>query len=343
MQALKWSYGTGAIQKAQPDYKDVHTDAVMTQISVAYMQDTAEFVAANIFPVVPVNRQSDKFKKYDKEDFNKAQARKRAPSTESEGSGFRISEDTYAADVWAFHKDVDDWVRGNADAPIDPDRDATEFVTRTMLLTREKEWVSAFFKAGVWTAQTDQTGVDAAPAANQFLRWNDAASTPMKDVRKARMAGKKGTAFRFNTMVVQEEVHEALTEHPTIADAIKYTQRALPSDIDNADLMARVFKVQRYIVMGAVEATGTEPNEAMGFMAGKHAWIGYVNPRPGQLQPSAGYIFSWRLPGVPGSGQVAIDRFRMQHLKSDRLEANMAWAMKVVSPDLGAFFATAIA
>lgn len=334
----------GVIQKAQPDFTQVHSDQVLTNLAVAYLPDLREeLVASQIFPIVPVRKASDKYKRYDKEDFNKAQARKRAPGTESFGSGYRVSESTYSCDVWSFHKDVDDWTRANADEPIDPDRDATELVTRALLLTRELEWTNAFFRPGVWTGQADQTGVDAGPGTNQFLRWNDAGSDPIADIRRARLAIKRSTGFRPNTLVLQEEVYEVLREHPDIVDRVKYTQRATQDQLDEA-LLAAVFRVQRVIVLGAVHATGIEPGETMGWMAGKHAWLGYVAPRPGILVPSAGYIFSWRIPNVTqGADNVSIERIRMPHLKSDRIEGNMAWDMRVIGADLGAFFNTAIA
>lgn len=332
------------IRKAQPDFREVHTDEVLTSISVAYLPDlNAELISGSAFPVVSVLRASDKYRVYDKEDFNKAQARKRAPGTESHGSGYRVGSDVYSTEVFAFHKDVDDWTRPNADGVLDPDRDATLLVTRSLLLTRELEWVNKFFKTGVWTGQADQTGVGASPGANQFLQWNDAGSDPIADIRKARLSIKRSTGFRPNTLVLQEEVYETLREHPDIVDRVKYTQRAL-GDALGADVLAAALGVSRILVLGTVHATGIEPGESMGFMAGKHAWLGYVAPRPGLLVPSAGYIFSWRIPNVTqGVDNVAIERIRMPHLKSDRIEGNMAWDMKVVGADLGAFFSTCIA
>ncbi|MEM7820241.1 MAG: major capsid protein, partial [Candidatus Aenigmatarchaeota archaeon] len=317
-----------AIKKADPVYTDVHVDAILTQISVAYMQSVREYRAADIFPIVPVAKFSDKYFKYRKEDWFRAAAARRAPSTESAGGGYVLTTDSYSADLWSWHKDVDDFVRQNADTPLDPDREAAELVTRVLLLTREKEWINTFFTTGVWTGQPDQTGVDASPGANQFLRWNNANSTPVADIRKAKVAIKKTTGYAPNVLVLQEEVFWAVRDHPDFIDRVKYTQRALPADLDSADLMAAFFGVDRVVVLGAVEATGAEGAATMGFAAGKHALLCYAAPRPGLMQPSAGYIFSPRLQGVAGAGNVSIDRIRMPALRSDRIEGNMAWAMK---------------
>ena len=46
---------------AQPTLNDVHVDAILTNISVAYMQDRDNFIADKVFPVIPVDKKSDKF------------------------------------------------------------------------------------------------------------------------------------------------------------------------------------------------------------------------------------------------------------------------------------------
>ena len=43
----------------QPTQTDVHVDAILTNISVAYMQSQSAYVANTIFPTVPVSKQSD--------------------------------------------------------------------------------------------------------------------------------------------------------------------------------------------------------------------------------------------------------------------------------------------
>lgn len=323
------------LYKAQPDPRSVHVDTVLTNISIAYLRDQP-FRAAEIFPIVRVNKQSDRYFVYTKQDWLKARATKIAPASETPGAGYTLSTDTYFADVWGFHKDVDDMTRANADTPIDPDVDATEFVTHTILLTREKEWVTRYFTTGVWG--TDYQGVASNPSGNQFLQWNDAASDPVKDVRRARLQIQGTTGLRPNTFVCSRVVYEYLTEHPIVVDRVKYTQRALGEDLDSTEVVARLFKVQRVIVLDAVES---DDAGNVNWVAGKHAWLGYVAPRPGLLRPSAGYIFSWRFAG--GDAQVVMTRFRMEHIRSDRIEGLASWDMKVVAPDLGAFFQNAVA
>jgi len=53
-----------AIRKSQPTASDVHVNAPLTNISIAYMQMQSEYKAADIFPVVPVSKQTDRYFTY---------------------------------------------------------------------------------------------------------------------------------------------------------------------------------------------------------------------------------------------------------------------------------------
>ena len=122
----------------QPTSTDVHVNRPLTNVSIAYMQDQKDFIADKVFPNVPVTKKSDSYFVYPKDQWFRTDAQKRAPSSESAGSGYTVTTDTYSAEVQALHKDVDDQVRGNADAPFNLDSDATEFVSRGLLAQGER-------------------------------------------------------------------------------------------------------------------------------------------------------------------------------------------------------------
>ena len=177
----------------QPNINSVHIDAILTNISVAYLQNQANFIADKVFPVIPVDKKSDKYFVYTKNDWFRDEAQRRAPGTESAGGGYNLSTATYSADVFAFHKDVDDQTTANADAPLNPLREATEFVTRRLMLRRELQFVSDFFTTGVWA--DDVTGVAGTPSSGQTKQWSDyTSSDPISDIEngKAEMLGTTG-------------------------------------------------------------------------------------------------------------------------------------------------------
>lgn len=314
----------------QPTQNQVHVDAILTNISVAYMQKQENFIANKVFPIVPVDKQSDKYFSYTKNDWFRDEARLRADATESAGGGYNLTTSSYSADVWAFHKDIGDQTRANADAPINVDREAVEFVTSRLLLKMETEFVSNFFGTGVW-------GTDSTPAN----LWSDYTnSDPLNDVEDAKRAILATTGFEPNTLVLGYDVFKELKNHPDLVDRIKYTS----SNVITTDMIARMFDVERVLVSKSVKATNNEGGTAAyDFTAGKNALLCYSAPSPGLLQPSAGYVMSWT--GVSGGlGQtIGASRFRMESVKADRIEGEMAFDMKVVAADLGYFFAAVVA
>lgn len=324
----------------QPTLYQTHIDAPLTNISVAYMQSVDNFIANKVFPVVPVDKKSNKFFVYTKNDWFRDEALRRADATESAGSGYNLTTDSYAADVWAFHKDIGDQTRNNSDSPLVPDREATEFVTSRLLLRQEIQFVTDYIKTGTWG--TDLTGVSStSPTGNNFTQWSDFAnSDPLEDVEKGKETILGATGFMPNTLVLGYQVYRKLRNHPDLVDRIKYTS----SNTITTDIMARLFDVERVLVAKAVKATNVEGGTgAYSFAYGKSALLTYSAPNPGLMTPSAGYTFAWN--GVSGGlgASIGVSRIRMEHLKADRIEGEIAFANKVVAADLGVYFATAVA
>jgi hypothetical protein len=75
----------------QPNINSVHVDAILTNISVAYLQNQDNFIADKVFPIIPVDKKSDKFFTYTKNDWFRDEAQRRAPGTESAGGGYNLS------------------------------------------------------------------------------------------------------------------------------------------------------------------------------------------------------------------------------------------------------------
>jgi len=311
----------------QPTSSQVHVDRPLTNISIAYMQNAANFVAARVFPVVPVAKQSDRYFTYDKRDWFRVEVRERAPATESAGSGFRLdSTPSYFAPVFAVHKDVDDQTRKNADEPIDLDRDATEWVTQQHLIKRELEWASKYFVTGAGWSESTPSPI-----------WSLPSSTPIEDITNKGVDIARATGYRPNVLVIPPDVFMALKNHPDILDRIKYTQTASVT----ADILARLFEVERVEVSWGVRDASAEAAaaSAIDFVLGDNALLVYANPTPSILKPSGGYIFAWT--GLLGAGAYtgpAIKRIPIPLKEAERIEGQMAYTPKLVAADLGHLF-----
>lgn len=327
----------------QPTPGDVHVNAPLTRISIGFMQSAENFVADRVFPNIPVTKQSDKYYQFTRAFFNRDDMEKRAPATESSGSGYEVTTGSYACDEWDHHHDIPDQRRANADDPLSPDREATLLVSQKGMLKREVNWVTKYFAGSIWTGG-DVDGVAGVPGASQFKQWNDAASTPIEDLEDGKEAVLEKTGYEPNTLVIGYPVWKALKHHPDIVDRVKYGQTDGGPARVTADAVAALIEIDRILVMKAIQNTAKEgATEVSAFIGGKKALLCYSAPAPGLMIPSAGYTFSWT--GLLGSSAMGgrITRFRLQQYKADRVEIEMAFDQKVVASELGYFYDTAVA
>jgi hypothetical protein len=320
----------------QPTVYDVHVDRPLTNISLAYIQDQDHFVGQKIFPVMNVAKKSDSYFSYTQADWFRDEAQRRADTAESAGSGYNLTTDTYACDVFAIHKDVGDQVVENSDNPLNPFADATRFLTQKMLLRQEIQWIGEFFTTGIWGS--DVTG------NSNFTYWSTyATSDPIEDVELGKETILQNTGMEPNTLVLGYQVFRKLKHHPDIIDRIKYTRAPIGSNSVTAELLASLFEVDRVLVAKSVRNTAFEnATAAYSFIYGKHALLAYVNPTPSLLSASAGYSFMWS--GISkGLGEtVGITRWRENRLAAERVEAQMAWDYKRVASNLGYFYSGAV-
>jgi hypothetical protein len=266
---------------------------------------------------------------YPKDQWFRTDAQVRGVSQESAGSGYGLTTETYYAKVQALHKDVDDQIRANADAPINLDAEATEFVTRQLALRREKDWASSYFTTSIWTGSS--TGGDITPST----KWDASGSTPITDIRTQIGAQKAKTGFRPNKLVLAEDVWIALQDNADFLNRISISR----DKIVTKDLLASVLEIDEVLIAGAIENSANEGATAsMDWVMKDDALLVYAPARPSLMHPSAGYTFSWT--GYLGATQqgTRIKRFRMEPIASDRVEGEMAYDLKQVAADLGVFF-----
>ncbi len=327
----------------QPSLTDVHVNRLLTNVSVAFMQDQANFVADQFAPVIPSQEKSNVYATYDRGYFNRNQMTKRAPGTESTGAGYAVDlTASYTCEVYAFHHDIPDQRRANADRPLDPDLEAQRLCTYQALINRENSFVTTYFAGGLWTSDWD--GVASGEnGTSTFRQWNDVASTPIENVRLACTTVQARTGFRPNMLVLGRQVYDILLDHPDLVGRIDRGQTG-GTALVRRETMAALFEVDRILVMDAIQNTAKEgQTNAHSFIGGKKALVAYVTPTASLMTPTAAYTFAWT--GYAGNSALGtqIQRFRMQELKSDRVEIESAYVHKLISADLGAFFDTIVA
>ncbi|MBV9984516.1 hypothetical protein [Bradyrhizobium sp.] len=334
----------------QPTVQQVHVQAALTQIATAYIQSERNYVADRVFPNVPVEFQSDKYFAFSKDDFYRDEAQQRADATESAGGGFNLnSNNSYSADVWAYHKDLGGQTRRNADPAVNMDIACTKFCMQKLLIRRDRFFVSKYLVNGVWA--TDVVGTaGGTPGSATPPFWNDDANgDPFTDIANGQTTILQNTGFEANTLLYSYPVYQGLRKHPLVIDRIKYTTRADANKI-TPELLAAAFDVDRSVVSKAVYNTSTEQAGATptpgtySFVASKDALLCHAAPEPGLMIPSAGYIFPWSgLTGLNTMGvRVAQIPMPWLGLETVRTEGEMAFDMQVIGNDLGYHFSSIV-
>jgi hypothetical protein len=318
----------GGIRKSLPTAQQVHIDAALTNISVAFMQAPSQFVYDKVFPIVPVQKQSDKYFIFDRADTYRDSSKIRAPGTSAPRIGYRLSNDSYFCDEYALAQELPDPVRANADASVDLERAGTITLTQSMMIGAEQNWVNSFFKTGVWA--TNKAG------GTDFPYWDDfTTSDPLEDITAAREQIKQTTGYDANRIVMGYKVYQRLKLHPLILERTKYTS----ADSITLAVLARYFEVDQIHVAGAVKTTSAEgaANSTFDFIAGNDVLVMYVPPAAGIMTPAAGYTFTWAgYTGLNNLG-IAMRQFRIEDRKVDVMEASFCYDQKLVTSAFGYF------
>lgn len=328
---------------SNPTVSDVHVVRPLGNFAQKYVQDLNNFVSLRAMPNLPVSNKADQYWKFSRADFYRDEAEEVSDGQEAPVGGFSLSTDSYLCKVYKFGKDITDQQRANADSQVRLEESSSEYVGLKLMLRREALFLLRFFAASVWTG--DQTGVDSAPGANQFLRWNVSGSTPIKDIRLGIETVQARSGFRPNRLLLSRQVWNKLLDNADLLSRINGGATVgMPAQVQRA-LVASLLELDEILVADGVANTAKEgATEATSFMAGKHALLYYApNSVSVDGTPSAGVQFSWTgLTGATPSG-FRIKRFRMENLEADRIEGQMSFDYKVTAPELGYFFITAVA
>lgn len=316
----------------QPTAGDLHVNIYLTNMSVGWWNAGLGFVADIVFPNIPSQSKSDLYLIHEKDPWFRNEMKRRAPGTPSAGSGWTVTQGTFSCEQYALHKDIADPVRRNADSIFNLDRTTSQFLMKQVMLQRDIDWKSRFFKTGVWGR--DVAGVAASPSTNQVLQWDVDNSDPIMDVNEWRAAMARKSGMLPNTLVLSYDVFNVLKNHPAIIDRIKYTS----SEVVTVDLLSRLFEMERIIVPTAIANSAKEGQTgSYDFLYSKDAFLCYSTAAPSIDTPTAGYTFSWT--GLYGAAAWGgrIKKFRMEEIESDRMEIDIAYDMKAVVTELGTF------
>lgn len=270
---------------------------MLTNIAVGFLPSQEQFAAGRIFPTVPVAAPSGQYVVWKSGDFlrrgGKQLANYEAPPIE----GFGTGKGSYTTSHWGVstaytRQELALSAVGGIPAST-LRRLKTEFVTIKGLLEREIKVATLIQTSGNW-AYTRAGATSGGFTGTNFTQWDQAASDPVDDIRKAKRIMWLATGFKPNTMVLPGPVKDVLLKNASLIDRIKYGGTMDRPTQVTLDQLKALFEIDNIITPESVYNNAAEGlADNLVEVWGTTVWLGYVAAAPGIQTPSAGYTFAW--------------------------------------------------
>lgn len=319
------------------DPRDWHLDTFLSNFLVGYRP--IGMVAADVFPVLPVTKQTNAFAKIDKGAWFRLPNTLRAPNTAPREVNYTVSSDNYFAVNYALATGVPFEVLDNADPPHDPLARASEFLVDQLNLDFENRVMSVVL-SGVGSSMT-LTGANA---------WSDFVnSDPLTNLETAIEAIRQTTGYKPNTCLLGTRAWLKMRRHPDFVRAI-FPGAGVGGTATTAQF-GELIGVDRVLVGETIKNTagevwGANDNTANSFsdVWSTFCMLAYVAPTPGLMTPTFGVAFRWTGPniGASGPGNFSIERKRDTDVGRELLRTAYYQAEKIVAPELGFLINTGI-
>lgn len=335
------------------DPSSLYTDPILTNFSVGYQDQT--LYGMRLFPETPVRTQSGRYRVYDRSDWLIHRSRREPLTVANEVGAKKWSEDTFATKEHSLQSAIGDEERKElnsqgglaqavfgGDLQIDPERDATEYVTRSLMLEHEKKVADTIRNTANYAANHKTTLVGA-------TQWSDytggvsSTSDPVANLRTAFQRIYLDTGRWPNTMIMPFDAVGVVENHPRVVARFQYTSLADPNAwktlLGFPPSVTADFNV--FVVDSKYNAADNiDDTESITSFWGQDVWLGIVDPTPGQRTKTFGKTFS----EVYESGDVRpTDRWREDNRRADLVRVSWKYDLKIVSATAGYLFTNAVA
>jgi len=256
----------------------VHIDAGLSNLSIAYRP--SGFVADDVMPILKVNKESDKYYKWDRGNSLRVPATLRADGAKSNKVVFDVtSNNTYQCEEYALNTDVTDRQKANADKVLSLRANKAKFVKDLLTLDREKR---------VATLLTTTSNYDSAvyTTLSGVTQWNNSSfvGSIEKDIDTGKEAVRALIGQEPNVIVIPAAVAKVIKRDAAVRELIKYTQSNL---LVNGDLPPTLWNM-KVVIPKAINITSVKGHATTttADVWGKNVVMTYV-PTGGSLETPA--------------------------------------------------------
>lgn len=309
-----------------PTLQQVHIQSALTDLSIAYRQ-SAPAISDLLFPRVSVNKQANKYFVWNKGDMWRNEARKRAPASDFARVGIRLSTDNYACDQFALEYLLADEIVANADAGIEAESTAVQYLVDQLNLQKDLSFATDFFTSSSgWGSGTVSTAWDTVSTG-----------TPVTNITSAVLTIKRALGASDQHRIVGiggAKILNALITSDQVRDRTKYVQAGTYAGLQAS--LAPCLNLDELIISTREYNTAKEGRTATYSPVFDNDFLVVAVPRnPGILTPSAGYTFAW---DEDNRGDMYVETYREEAKKANVVRAVCYYDQKQTGADLGVFF-----
>jgi hypothetical protein len=303
--------------------KDLHFDMLLTNVAMGYRP--RNLIADQIFPMVPVPKQSDYYPIFSRAEALAIPDTKRSPDTEANKIYRTVSSDTYFADNYALKMPVTIEDKSNAD-PIYLQR----LINGRVFYIMDKlglDWENR-------VASQVTSGSNVGSYAAVGSAWTDLDnSDPLTDIWTGIDNVADSTGYRPNSIVMSETAWRNFRRNTGVINKINGTNNG--GGYVTKQEVQDLFEIERFLVGGAFKNTANEAqSESLSKIWGDHVLVYYAPiGSPSVEDPSFGYSFRWETAGLPNM-QAERHPFDTRR-KSEEVEVGYYQDEKLTGTDYG--------
>lgn len=282
-----------------------HVNKYLTNFAIKYKSN---YIGHKCIGMLPVQKETDHIFIYSQD--HRIDSAKVGNGAESMRVGLNGSYTTYALNEYALHDIVTDRDRANADAPVQLDMDATNFVVDKVLRDFEMDVAKLLFTTGTWSNSV---------SLGSATSWRNETTTAyiMTQVLSGTAKILEASGVLPNRMIMDHYTKTYLQTSSDLLDRIKYTQRGVLTE----ELLAALFGVDDIYVGSAQYWSTKEGADTLGADA---VWpdaclLGYFKDRPAGKEPVAASVLFQPQFGNP----YVIRKWRENKNRGDVVECGM--------------------
>lgn len=285
-----------------------HVDQLLSNIAVKYQN--VNFIHEQVFPMLPVKKTTDLYRTYTKN--WRIPHSIRAPGALAREHNFEVGTSSYRLEKHALKTYVPDTAQDNYDI-TDLRADSTIELTEKIMMRKEKSCADLFTTTG-WSLGVSLAAGDT---------WVTGGALPIPLFDTAASTVVANSAVKPNFGIIPLDSFNALKNHTTVVDRVKYTSKEINQNIVGAlislpNLLIPSIYYDQSELNASVTASDVQPIWKADF-----AFVGYRPSAAGFYQLSSGYMFQKNKP--------LVRRWRDEEREAEAIEVDCEYQFKIVA------------